>query len=213
MKVTLPMILALVAATNAEGRRYRVLSTPTTTAHHRHPLDASMDLVADMLGDSPMYNIMANTLMRGDPITTTGNNNNLASAVSPRYAVSQDTGTGTMTLRMELPGVSAADLDIGLENDTLLRIQGKRHTLHDAVMEFEQSFQLDSDVDPESLKVTLRHGILEIKASKRVKKVQRLEIIQTDDDTAQTATKPVAIEGKAEEANPADDLTITEEEA
>mmetsp|Transcript_7772 Transcript_7772/g.14793 ORF Transcript_7772/g.14793 Transcript_7772/m.14793 type:complete len:219 (+) Transcript_7772:78-734(+) len=217
MKVTLPMILALSAATASEGRRYRVVSSSPLQAH-RQALDASFELVTDMLQNSPIYKDLTNTLLTRDFGDTTTTRGATANTYHPRYAVSQDGGTGATTLRMELPGVSATDLDIHVENDSLLRIQGKRRhaLLDDTVMEFEQSFQLDSDVDPASLKVTLSHGILQVKASKRVKKVQRLEIIQAhddDDDMQQSeaaTTTPVGIEGTTEETG-TEGITITEE--
>lgn len=204
MKVTLPMIMALTAATATEGRRYLV-----PPQHHRQALDTSFDLVTDMLRDSPMMYNLANTLMRDFDM---GSYSNTVLA-NPHYAVRRDADTGRLTLSMELPGVSAQDLDVHVENDTMLRIHGKRQLLggnNDKnnkrnVMEFDQSFQLDADIDPASLQVTLRHGVLHVTAAPRVKKVQRLEIqTQEDDET------PAITQDKEETKD--EDLTITTEE-
>jgi len=216
MRVNFPILLALSAISASEGRRYRVMSTPLQA--HRHALDASFELVTDMLQNSPIYKDLTNTLLKRNSDDFNTFHDTTTNSYYPRYAVSQDGENGTMTLRMELPGVSAADLDINLENDTLLRIKGtRRHALlDDTVMVFEQSFQLDSDVDPSSLKVTLNHGMLQVKASKRVKKVQRLEIMQTNEDDNKDVQKDdvktrFAIEGATEHTGGTDDLTITEE--
>lgn len=203
MKVTAPMTLALAALASAEARYNaggRNLLAPRHYQYSRGGRDLSMDLVSEILS-SPMYNL-ANSIMHHDLSAD-------SVPSGPNYAVTQDKESGLTTLRMELPGVSPKDLEIELENDSLLRIKGSRKLLAAGqVMEFERSFQLDDGVDPESIRVTLENGILEVVASKKAKTVKRFEIHsvpQVKSDTKEVKT----VEG--EEQDP-EGLTVTEEE-
>jgi HSP20 family molecular chaperone IbpA len=105
--------------------------------------------------------------------------------------------------------VAAKDLQVELENESLLRIRGSRPSMSGglqqaAVMDFDQSFQLDEDVDPASLQVTLYNGILQVSASKKETVVQRLEIRTADTSTVVEAP----VDEKASEQN---GVTITED--
>merc|ERR1712137_1365046 len=90
----------------------------------------------------------------------------------------------------DIPGVSAKELSIELENDSVLCISGSRQHKNQngggggggggggmtTESKFEQRFQMDNDVDPEGLEVTLSHGVLRVSAPKKEKVVKRLEI-------------------------------------
>ena len=207
MKITLPVVLA-VAMSTAEARRYHTSSGRVVVprSSFQRDLESSFDFVGEILSSGPM-NTLANTLLKENgfhipsmptPATT-----------APQYAVSTDDETGVTTLRVELPGVSAQDLEVILENDSLLRIQGKRHHLTGQTMEFDQSFQLDKDVDASSLQVTLQNGTLQVTASKKAKSVQRLEVKTT---TAALGKKETVTIAASTEQEGEEDLTITEEE-
>jgi HSP20 family molecular chaperone IbpA len=203
MKVTIPMTLALATAmTAADARSHgRAIIAPRDYQFNRGDREA-FDMVSEIFSH-PMYN-MANSLLRQSHQGSAG-----GAAASPlHYDVSQDRATGVVTLRMELPGVSAQELQVELENASLLRIRGSRpHMLggpQTAAMEFDQSFQLDEDVDPASLQVTLQNGILQVSASKKETIVQRLEIHTADQGTTVADSADV-------KTTEQDGLTITEE--
>lgn len=201
MKVTMPMMsLALAVATAAAhgnaGGRSRL--APRHYQYSRVP--DSIGVVSEIFS-SPIYNLASKLIQQeigGD-----------TSVSGPRYAVTNDKESGVSTLRMELPGVSPSDLEIELENDSLLRVKGSRKLLTTGqAIAFDQTFQLDEGVDSASIKVTLQNGILEVTASKKAKTVKRLEIrISEDDSTTETATTETVAEGQSP-----DELTIVEEE-
>lgn len=208
MKVTLPILTAALAMSMTEARRYHSsgrLVSPRSSL--QRDLESSFDLVSEILSSGPM-NTLANTILKQDPFNSVPVPSYATSGGGPQYAVSSDAETGVLTLRVELPGVSSADLDVTLENDSLLRIQGKRDLLSGQTMEFDQSFQLDKDVDPSSLQVTLQNGIFEAKASKKTKTVQRLQVKTT---TEESNKETVAITSASEEEQEQEGLTITEE--
>ena len=92
---------------------------------------------------------------------------------TPRYHISE-TETGT-ELTMEVPGVSAKDLSIEIQDDNLLRISGaRRYQEHgsDHEYKFEQTFSLDN-VNADDIKVTLVSGILRISAPRKEKVMAR----------------------------------------
>jgi HSP20 family molecular chaperone IbpA len=57
-----------------------------------------------------------------------------------------------------------------------------------AEYQFDQVFQLDEDVDPERLKVSLSSGILRITAPKKRKSSKKLPVDSVDGDA--TTSKP-----------------------
>ena len=201
MKVTLPKTLAL-AMSVAEARRYTSSGRVISPRSLQRELESSFDLVSEILSSGPM-NTLANTILKQEPFNIPMPTNSAMGG--PQYAVVSDSETGALTLRVELPGVSADDLEVTLENDNLLRIQGKRRLLSGQTMEFDQSFQLDKEVDPSSLQVTLQNGMLEVHAAKKTKTVHRLEVKTVTDYKKEN----VAI--TAEEQQNQEDLTITEE--
>ena len=198
---TLSLALAMTAVVEGHRRQHgRVVATPFYT----RDLEASFDWMNEILSihNNNMQNLLSSQFWKDAK--------NVATSTIPstpsRYAVSHNDETGITTLRMELPGVSAANLDVSLENDNLLRIQGKRHSLTDSVVEIDQSFQLETDIDPTSLRVTLQHGILQVTASKKTKTLQRLTIQTGEDENI-----PKSIAAETEKKN-TDELVITEEE-
>ena len=166
MQITHPVTVALVALIETLRHHAGVLIAPLQI--DRKAMDASIESVSERIAKSPVYGLI-NGLVRQQT------NNCLPTG--PRFGVSQDSTTDGLTLRMELPGVSADDLDVSLENETLLRIQSEHQRLVDgSVAELNHFFQLNDDVDPTSLQVNLQHGILEVIASKKAKRVQRLQV-------------------------------------
>ena len=196
MKVSLPLLLATISAT-AEARSY---AGGILTPHRRlaRELESSFDLVGEILSTSPIYNLVKQGSLKADSVFPS----------APSYVVTHD-GENSVALRMELPGVAAEDLEVTLENGALLRIHGKRHSLTGEEMEFDQSFQLEKDVDPESLAVALQNGILQVTASKKAKTttVKRIQV-QTTMDKQATISASSDHEAAAKE----EDLTITEDQ-
>ena len=168
MKVLLPIVLVSIA-TVTEARYHaagRSVLAPRQYPFSRRSL-GSIDLAANIMLRTPSF---ATKLVSSDPIT---------SSHGPQYVVSHH--DGIVALRMELPGVSKEDLDISLENGSLLRIQGHGHSLSGNDVTFDQLFELDKDVDPESLQASLKNGILRVTASRKAKKIQRVEVHTTSD--------------------------------
>ena len=171
MKITLPMTLAL-AAPMAQARYHAGGRLVVAPRHYQYSRGDWFDFMQNLLRNHAQTSSQANPLLGRD----------LESDWSgPRYTVSHDTQAGLVTLSMEVPGVKAEDLEVTLEGDALLRIKGSRSlvTGNGQVAEFDQSFQLDEDVDPASLKVTLQNGVLQVEAAKKAKKVMHLEIKTT----------------------------------
>jgi HSP20 family protein len=123
------------------------------------------------------------------------------SSWSPRYDVSEDPETGLVELVMEVPGLSAADLDIELENESFIRIKGSRKVKQNGNMKesaFEQVFQLDEDVDPGRLDVSLADGILSVRAPKKDKVIKKIKIAVKDSANEPIPANPSAEEGQGE---------------
>ena len=73
----------------------------------------------------------------------------------------------------ELPGMEEKDIELNF-NDGLLNLKGEKKTeTNDAVYserwhgQFERSFQLGPDVDPDKIKAEFKNGVLTITAGKR----------------------------------------------
>jgi HSP20 family molecular chaperone IbpA len=157
------------------------------------PRDSAFDLVSDILS-MPVY---MNSIMRqrqnmhrihqhdGVDAYQVDEERVISPDVetSPRYAVSEDAQSGTVELSVELPGVSASDISITLEDDRTLRISGRRKHVGAAIeTEFDQSFQLTDDLDPSQLRATLSAGILRVQAKKKVKIVRSIPVLSPEAD-------------------------------
>ena len=99
-----------------------------------------------------------------------------ASISSPRYMVSENKEEGLIELSMELPGVSANDLNVEIEDNRILRIQGSRTIAQGMTSEFDRSFQLDKEINPSSIHVTLSSGILKVTGAKKEREIKQLPI-------------------------------------
>ena len=89
------------------------------------------------------------------------------------------TGTGdSYLIHMDLPGLSAADVNITYENGTL-QVSGERqfekkeeqdaqfHLLERWYGRFHRSFEIGREINPEAIKATFKDGVLEISLAKR----------------------------------------------
>lgn len=180
-------------------RRYR----------YNRPARDTFDLVSDIFS-VPVY---MNSLMRQHETEVS----RLFQSNEPRYSVHEDPETGVVELTIELPGVHANDVNIELEDNRILRITGTRKysrhgTVYDA--EFDQSFRLNEEVDPERLKVTLSAGILRVEAPKRAKLVRQIPVLTGDREDDEIL--PVSSESKDEVADAkvveeTNGVTITED--
>ena len=184
MKITLPMTLAL-AMQVAEARYHaggRLVVAPRQYQYNRGDWS---QLMHHLLRD-PAH-IHAHDMWHHSEVDHEWS--------GPHYVVSHDKEPGVISLFMEMPGVQTKDLEVTLENNTHLRIRGSRRSIagNDRIIEFDQDFQLDENVDPDSLSVTLQNGILEVKALKKVKQVKHLKI-QTISDDSLLETAQVGVE-------------------
>lgn len=180
MKISLPVLTLALAMATAEarcsaGERCISVLPPPFTRGGASGFDLVMNEI--LAGSSSTYDLATKLLQQefsgGDGRAPP------SSGGSPNYAVTRDNDTGVSTLRMELPGVSPADVQVELENDSLLRVKGTRTLLTaktDEVVEFDETFQLDEGVDPASIKVTLQHGLLEVTAERKSTTTKLLEI-------------------------------------
>lgn len=226
MRRSLPvtvMILATAASTmpsTAEARSYaRLLTTPSRRdrGYEYSRPSYSIDIMNDiMLSPFFKFHQDANSLLRqhasallssaAPSTTTTGSQLRMDDDFSsqPPYTIFENAKAGAIELNMDIPGVAAKDLSIELEND-VLRISGSRkHTNPNGETttesKFDQSFELDNDVDPEGLEVTLSDGVLRVSAPKREKTVKHLAItaVETEEDYAALETKASSDQGIVE---------------
>jgi HSP20 family protein len=90
---------------------------------------------------------------------------------------------GAIELRAEVPGLTAEDVHIDL-NDNVLTLSGERRLQNDETREgyrriersygrFERSFSLPRHVDPENIEASLSNGILVVKLPKREEEAKR----------------------------------------
>lgn len=177
--------------------------------NRRSPLAQHFDLVSDIFS-MPLYmNSFRKQQRDGELAQLTSS--------TPRYSVSENDETGVVELAMELPGVLAKDLTVELVDEQVVRVYGSRkyvHNGHTVEAEFDQSFQMNEDVDPQQLKVTLQAGILKLEVPKKQKTVRRIPIEMTtveEVDAAEPEGESIpVVEAKAADAE--GDLTITDEE-
>lgn len=77
-------------------------------------------------------------------------------------------------IKVELPGVSASNLDVNVEGK-VLKISGKsRHN-----QEFSYSYTLSSNVDTDAITASLKDGLLEIKLPKKAESAIKKVYIST----------------------------------
>jgi HSP20 family protein len=83
----------------------------------------------------------------------------------------------SITLKLEVPGISEKDIDIKLENNTLT-VHGERnfekeekeenfHRIERRYGAFARSFTLPNTVDPENVEANYENGVLRVKLAKR----------------------------------------------
>lgn len=97
---------------------------------------------------------------------------------NPHFEVSEKED-GTVELVMEVPGLSARDLDIELENDKVLHVSGVRTKHHNGFVsqiEFDEKIRLKDRVDIDNLKVNLSSGLLTITVPQKPTKIKKLPI-------------------------------------
>ena len=227
MRLALPTTIALTSTallTSAEARLYPGdLLVPRGRKLYRYnrvPANDPFDMALDLMR-APLY--ASNSILR----QSESDLERLAeSASTPRYAVTEDAEAGTLELAMELPGVAAKDLVVEVEDNKMLRIQGSRKmSYRGQTVEslFDQSFELDKDIDTSSLSVNLSSGILKITGHKKEKQVKRLEITTAAKEASEEKVAVKHTESSLrEESEPLlqqknekdpEDLTITEEDA
>ena len=207
----LATMLALAASMpeKTEARSYGSLLAPPRAYQYSRPRDP-FDLVSQFF-QTPFYNL--NSMMKQQHAAA----DRLAHSTSPRYAVSEE--DGVVQLEVEVPGVHANDIDVELEDNSVLRIKGSRKHSAGSSTEssFDLSFQLAEGVDPDRLTVKLSNGILSVQVPKKEKTVKKLPVIATDDDAAEELLKINSVqdssgpEGQQEEV--VDGITISEEAA
>jgi HSP20 family molecular chaperone IbpA len=195
MRFSAVTLIPLLAAMSAEGHPYEGTLAPRAYRFNR--LQDPFDLVSDIFS-MPVY---VNSLMRHQQKELSRHSPSHSHSTTPSYAVSEDPKTGMIELTLEIPGVLPNDISVELEDNKLLRVKGSR-TLkqHGSLAEyqFDQVFQLDDDVDPERLKVSLSSGILRITAPKKEKVIKRLPVDTVDADAITLEAKAVTDEVKEE---------------
>ena len=150
---------------------------------YRRHRDA-IDLVSDIFS-MPFYTT-ANSLFRQSQRTALANRLPLK---GPTYEITENEDGTEVQLTMEIPGVTAKDLTVEVEDGNLLRIHGKRRTAQEEEDEegqitssyihkysFDQAFRLGDNIDWEKMSVSLSAGILTVKAPKRVPVTRRIPI-------------------------------------
>jgi len=211
----LSLVPLLAVVTSVDGRTYQGVLAPRTYRFNRAHQDASFDLVSDIFS-MPIY---VNSMMRQQDGRVS--DHSVGHSMTPPYTVSQDPETGIIELTMEIPGVSVEELSVELEDDKLLRVKGSRTSTQNGSRvetQFDQVFQIDENVDPERLKVTLLAGILRVTAPKREQIIKRLPV-QIEDPAnlvieAKTTTEEVkATAATAKSVQEVDGMTITDEDA
>ena len=97
---------------------------------------------------------------------------------TPHFEVTES-DDGTVELVMEVPGLSARDLNIELENDQVLRVNGIRTKHKDGFVsqvEFEEKIRLRDRDDVDNLKVNLSSGLLTITVPQKPTNIKKLPI-------------------------------------
>ncbi len=177
--ILLPFCAAIILIAGADARHGGHASSGSLYRPHRRSYDYhrrcrpnAIDLVSDMFS-VPFYT--SNSLFRQQQDQLARLEQNSA----PRYSISQSEDGKLVELAMELPGVPAKDLSVEVEHRNVLRIRGSRTIRESGSVtktEFDQSFQLDDDIDVENISVSLSSGILTITAPKKEPERKRIHL-------------------------------------
>src|SRR5437667_701095 len=106
---------------------------------------------------------------------TAGKDQLMAGTFVPPVDVYED--EHKLVLKLEIPGVNDADLDVRMENN-VLTVKGERkfekeekeenfHRIERSYGSFARSFTLPSTVDPESIHAEYINGVLKLRLAKR----------------------------------------------
>jgi HSP20 family molecular chaperone IbpA len=228
MKASVLLLTMAVALGTTEARRgsswggcsgtSRSLCSPLRHYdYHRRPSNA-IDLVSEIF-NMPLY---TNSLLRQYEGQLARMENS-----GPRYAISESDSGNLVELSMEVPGIAAKDMMVEIENGNVLRVKGSRTIRERGSLvqsEFDQSFQLDKDIDIENIAVSLSSGILKVSAPKRERVTKKIPLtIQEDAESedflavqanaklerSETQDETVVVD---HDKKGDDDLVITEEE-
>jgi HSP20 family molecular chaperone IbpA len=98
--------------------------------------------------------------------------------IMPPFDISEDDDS-TVQLKMTIPGLVSQDLNVGLENDRVLRVRGSRTRYENgytSLSDFDESIRLGDNVDVGNLQVNLSTGVLTITAPKKPTRMRSLAI-------------------------------------
>lgn len=242
----IPLVLFLAswvalasARVHAHGDRWGSCGRTKSGRHynyHRRPCD-TIDLVSQIFS-SPIY---YNSLLRQQDAQSTRimdqqRSGAVSSSAAPFYVIRKSEDGQAIDLEIEVPGVSAKEINVQIENDRMLRVQGSRR-LHPhekgsgTQMRFDKVFQMDTDADIENIQVTLSSGILRVSVPQKARIIKSIQIaIQEDKEIEEVNEETieeaewVAVEEDNEneigsedeneklQIQQDDDFTITEEE-
>mmetsp|Transcript_93025 Transcript_93025/g.260091 ORF Transcript_93025/g.260091 Transcript_93025/m.260091 type:complete len:237 (+) Transcript_93025:51-761(+) len=211
MKVLL--LLAALAASLSPGTEARACGRSNLCGPHRRSYDYhrrhhpnAFDLVSDMFS-VPFYSTNSLFRQQQDRLARLEQNS------TPRYSISQSEDGKIVELAMEVPGVPAKDLSVEVEHGNTLRVKGSR-TIRESESfmktEFDQSFQLDQDIDVENISVSLSSGILTVSAPKKEATVKRIELKITETDLVREEGSRAEEEVEVEKEENDDHKTVPE---
>lgn len=199
-------MLAMVGTT--EGRAHSRSGHSELLAPRRYQYSRSLDPI-DMISEiftAPIY--MNSMLGRSEPSLL-----RLATSNNPSYDVSVDNDTGLVELTVELPGVRSEDLEIELADASLLRIRASRKVKQNGSFiqqEFDQSFQLDRDVDPNHIKASLTNGILTVQAKRKKKSVKKIPILMNGIEAKSLVIESDQVVAEAMNKQDCEDIVVVE---
>eukprot|EP00797_Seminavis_robusta_P035467 Sro87_g046070.2 (209) ;mRNA; r:53711-54337 len=206
-----------MAAVSADAARHGTWGIPSHHRHHgrRHMRQESEDHpLVELVRD--MFSVPAYSSVMRPQGSIFGGETEISS--SPRIEVSEDEN-GTVELVMELPGVSARDLNIEVENDHVLRVQGVRTRRKNGYLsksEFDQTIRLKDTVDVDKLEANLSAGVLTITVPQKPTKIKKLSISSKDPgsilDHATTPTKKPKGSKKKIEKNEDEEVDFDDDE-
>lgn len=120
---------------------------------------------------------------------TRGDEDYLSSAWIPAVDVRES--REALEIQVEVPGIDPKDVQVAVENGILV-IKGSRnfekategetyHRVERSYGSFERSFTLPTNIDPERVKATYRHGVLHLSLAKREEAKPRSIAINIED--------------------------------
>jgi HSP20 family molecular chaperone IbpA len=129
----------------------------------------AIDLASDIFS-MPLY---TNILFRQDQLAR-------MDCLAPRYAIDETEDGMMVELTMQVPGVAAKDMTVEVVDGNVLWVRGSQTIRGNGSLmmqsEFDQSFQLDKDIDVENISVTLSSGILRVSAPKKARVTKNIPI-------------------------------------